>query len=141
MNDSEIISSRIFKFPRQAVFDAFRDPEQVKHWWGPDGFTNTIHELNLRVGGKYRLTMHGPDGKNYENCSRFVEVEIPKRLVFQRETVPLFKMTMIFEEENGGTKLMWNALFEKTLDPKFREFITQANQQNFDRLEKHLSNR
>lgn len=33
----------------------------LKNWWGPDGFTNTFHEFNLRPNGKWILTMHGPE--------------------------------------------------------------------------------
>lgn len=142
-NENELLSSRVFQYPRAVVFDAYADKEKVKHWWGPDGFTNTIHELDLRVGGKYKLTMHGSDGKNYENCSHFEIVDIPKKLVLQRETVPLFNMTMTFEEVDGGagTKLTWHTVFPKPIDPKFREFITAANQQNYNRLEAFLKNR
>ena len=49
--------------PRETVFDAMTDPKQVVQWWGPRGFTTTIREMDVRVGGVWSHTMHGPDGK------------------------------------------------------------------------------
>src|SRR4051794_31064000 len=82
-SDREIVSTRTFAAPRQRVFEAFADPQQLARWWGPKGFTNTIQELDLRPGGVWRLTMHGPNGANYANESRFTEVVRPERIVFQ----------------------------------------------------------
>ena len=56
------------------VFAAMSDPERVARWWGPDGFTNTIHRFDFRPGGTWLLTMHGPDGKDYPNESRFTRL-------------------------------------------------------------------
>jgi uncharacterized protein YndB with AHSA1/START domain len=52
-------------------------------WWGPRGFTTTIHEMDVRVGGVMRHTMHGPDGTDYPNKSQFVEVVKPERIVYK----------------------------------------------------------
>ena len=56
------------------VFAAMSDPARVARWWGPDGFKNTIHQFDFRPGGSWLLTMHGPDGKDYPNESRFTRV-------------------------------------------------------------------
>ena len=60
----EIVSIRVFDFPRELVFNAWTDPEHLVHWWGPKGFTNTFHEFDLRPGGIWRFVMHGPDGRD-----------------------------------------------------------------------------
>src|SRR6187399_1848131 len=98
--DREIVSTRVVAAPPDDVFAAFADPIRLARWWGPSGFSNTIHELDLRPGGRWRLTMHGPDGTGYENESHFVEVERPRRIVFRHER-PMhgFLMTMTFVEE------------------------------------------
>lgn len=49
------------------IFAAMSDASRIAKWWGPEGFTNTIHEFEFRPGGKWLLTMHGPDGTNYPN--------------------------------------------------------------------------
>lgn len=58
-----------------------QDPDRVARWWGPTGFTNTIQQYDFEPGGRWLLTMHGPDGTNYPNESRFT------RLVPWRSTV------------------------------------------------------
>ena len=85
--------------------------------------------------------MHGPDGANYDNESRFLEVVRPARIVFQHEEpVHGFRMTMTFAERGGGTMLTWRMLFETTDETaKVRPFILLANEQNFDRLAAHLA--
>lgn len=60
-NEFEIYSSRELDAPVEVVYKAFADPFYLKNWWGPEGFTNTIHEFDLRTNGKWLLTMHGPD--------------------------------------------------------------------------------
>lgn len=65
--DREIATTRIFDAPRKLVWKAWTDPNHVAHWWGPNGFTNTIHEMNVAPGGVWRFMMHGPDGTDWPN--------------------------------------------------------------------------
>ena len=134
----EIVSSRLFDAPRAAVFEAFEDPAQLRTWWGPQGFTSTIHAFDFRPGGEWKLTMHGPDGTNYDNQSRFVEIEKPARVVFEHlSPVHWFVMTMTFADAPAGnTALTWRMVFEATPEnEKLTAFLRGANEQNFDRLE------
>jgi uncharacterized protein YndB with AHSA1/START domain len=137
----DIVSTRVFNAPRERVFAAFSDPEQLKQWWGPNGFTNTIQEFDLRVGGKWRLVMHGPNGADYHNESVFVEVAAPERVAFDHiEPIHRFRMTMDFTDEGGKTRLTWRMRFESAEEAeKLRGFIAPANEQNFDRLAAHLA--
>ena len=80
--DREIIATRVFDAPRELVFKMWTDPKHVGRWWGPRGFTTTIHEMDVKPGGIWRLTMHGPDGRDYKNKVVFLEVEEPERLVY-----------------------------------------------------------
>ncbi|RZJ52231.1 MAG: ATPase, partial [Flavobacterium sp.] len=59
--ESEIVTSRILNFPQEIVFEAWKNPEHLKNWWGPNGFTNTFYEFDFREGGKWTFTMHGPE--------------------------------------------------------------------------------
>jgi uncharacterized protein YndB with AHSA1/START domain len=134
----DIVSCRRLPFPREAVFDAFRDPVRLAQWWGPAGFTSTIHEFNLRPGGRFRLTLHGPDGTDYENDKEFLEVTAPERVVFRHvQPIHSFTMAMTWQEETGGTRLTWVMSFESVSD-EVLDFIAKANEENFDRLEAHL---
>jgi uncharacterized protein YndB with AHSA1/START domain len=134
--DREIVSTRVFAAPRDAVFRAFRDPDLLARWWGPAGFTNTIHEFDLRPGGSWRFVMHGPDGTDYPNVSHFVEVVPDERIVFDHDKpIHVFRMTMTFADVPGGTRLTWRMRFESADEhEKMKGFIPQANEQNFDRL-------
>jgi uncharacterized protein YndB with AHSA1/START domain len=122
------------------VFNAFADPARLPRWWGPKGFTNTIHQFDLKPGGRCRLTMHGPNGVDYHNEKEFTEVVKPERIVFQHlEPMHHFQMTMLFAEEGGKTRLTWRMLFESAAEAtRLRSFISEANEQNFDRLAAHL---
>jgi uncharacterized protein YndB with AHSA1/START domain len=136
----EIVSTRVLGAPRDVVFEAFSDPDRLVQWWGPAGFTNTFSEFDLRPGGAWRFVMHGPDGTVYELAKDFVEVVRPERIVLQHlQPMHRFRMTMIFTEQSSGTELTWRMLFEATEDPRALErFIVEANEQNFDRLERYL---
>lgn len=68
---------RTIDAPRDLVFDAWTDPAHVGQWWGPDGFTTTTHEIDIRPGGVWRFTMHGPDGVDYPNEIAFEEIVPP----------------------------------------------------------------
>ena len=69
---NEIRITRIYDAPLKAVWDAWTDPEQVAQWWGPRGFTITTHSKDLRPGGNWNYTMHGPDGVDYPNKTQYL---------------------------------------------------------------------
>ena len=50
------------------------DPDHVAQWFGPDGFTTTVQEMDVRPGGVWRFIMHGPDGIDYDNRVDYIEV-------------------------------------------------------------------
>ncbi len=140
-SDREIVTTRVLQAPRELVFRAFSDPDQLAQWWGPKGFTNTFHEFDMRPGGIWRFVMHGPNGVDYQNESVFVEVVKPERIVFQHlKPMHRFHMTMIFDEQAGKTLLTWRMFFESKAEcDKVKTFAVEANEQNFDRLEAQLA--
>lgn len=141
-SDKEIFSSRILNCPVQVVYEAFANPNHLKHWWGPEGFTNTFHEFDLRPGGKWILTMHGPDIGNYENSSVFTNV-VPFELVsWKRNSKPLFDMEIAFEKlDDENTLISFRMIFESKEEcEKIRKFAEPKNEENFDRLERELVN-
>lgn len=132
-------SRRLFKAPRERVFDAFENPEELKLWWGPKDFRNTIHAFDFRAGGSWRFTMHGPDGADYPNGKEFLEVAKPERIVFlHMAPMHLFHMAMSYEDQGGNTLLTWRMRFRNPADEGFAGFIAAKNEENFDRLEAHL---
>jgi len=63
------------------VWKAWTDPELVKHWWEPKGFTAPVCKIDLCVGGKFLYCMRSPDGKDYWNTGVYREIVEPKRIV------------------------------------------------------------
>jgi uncharacterized protein YndB with AHSA1/START domain len=114
--DVEISLERIFDAPRELVFKAWTDPSHLARWWGPQGFTNPVCELDLRPGGRIRIDMTGPDGAVYPMTGTFHEVTPPERLVFTAvaedlDGNPLLESltTVIFVEQGSKTKLIVQA--------------------------------
>lgn len=71
LNSSNVISiNRVYDAPLLAVWEAWALSEKVSQWWGPRGFSLTHHDRNLKSGGHWHYTMHGPDGTDYENTDR-----------------------------------------------------------------------
>ena len=99
--------------PIELVWEVWTNPEHIAQWWGPKGFTNTIHKMDVTAGGAWRLTMHGPDGKNYLNRSEFTEIVPFKKIVFQHYN-PNYLATVFFEPHKKKTLMDWSALFETT---------------------------
>jgi uncharacterized protein YndB with AHSA1/START domain len=110
--DREITAMRIFNAPRELVFKLWTDPEHIVHWWGPAGFKNTIFEMDVRPGGRWRHIMHGPDGVDYKNESIYREVVEPERLVYEHLSGPAFVSTVTFEDQGNKTKVSVQMLFE-----------------------------
>ncbi len=138
--DREIVTTRVLDAPRELVFKAWTDPDQLVQWWGPKGFTNTFHEFDMRPGGIWRFVMHGPNGVDYQNKSVFVEVVNPKRIVFDHVSGPRFQVVATFAEQAGKTKLTFRMRFESAAEcDKVKAFAVEGNEQNFDRLEAQLA--
>lgn len=141
---NELKLIRIFNAPVSVVWDAWNDLEQVSKWWGPRGFTITTHSKDLRVGGTWNYTMHGPDGVEYKNITKYLEVEEHKKLVYDHggndESRPLFRVTVLFSETNGKTKMdMTMTLPTPEAAEQTRGFIKKAGgESTWDRLAEYL---
>ena len=139
--DRELISSRVFDYPREVVFRAVTDPNVLAKWWGPAGFTNIFEICEPRPGGAWRFVMQGPDGTRYPNESEFVEVVPPERIVLVHlRPMHRFVLTMTFADEAGQTRLTWHMLFDSAEEvERIRPYVPAANEQNFDRLQEQLA--
>jgi uncharacterized protein YndB with AHSA1/START domain len=80
--EGSVVITRVFDAPRALVWQAWTDPAMLARWFGPRGFTSSVPEFDLRVGGALRIVMHGPDGNDYPMQGVFREVAPPARLVF-----------------------------------------------------------
>jgi uncharacterized protein YndB with AHSA1/START domain len=78
----ELRLERTLPAPREVVWRALTDPEELAKWWGPKGFTAPSVDFDLRVGGSYRIAMQPPDGDSFHLSGEFKEVEPPARLAY-----------------------------------------------------------
>lgn len=141
---NEIYIVRVYDAPVKAVWDAWADPAQAAKWWGPRGFTITTHSKDLRPGGHWSYTMHGPDGVNYENKTLYHEVETYSKMVYDHggndDRPPLFRVTVTFKENKGRTTMeMTMALDTAEAAEQTKKFIKQASgNSTWDRLAEFL---
>lgn len=80
-SDREIVMTRVFDAPRQRVFDAWTKPELLRRWFGSDGWSVSVAEIDLRPGGSYRYVMHHTDGRQIVLRGEYRDVVPPERLV------------------------------------------------------------
>lgn len=143
-SSNEIHITRVYDAPVELVWEAWTDPEQVAQWWGPRGFTLTTHGKDLRPGGIWHYTMHGPDGVDYPNKTLYLEVEQHKKLVYDHgandERAPLFRVTVLFSSSGGQTTMdMTMTLPTPEEAAATRRFIKQAGgNATWDRLAEYL---
>lgn len=120
---------------------AWTNPEKIIHWWGPAGFTSTIHEMDLKEGGEWKLTLHGPDGTNYPNRSIYKEIIPHKKIVFEHFN-PHFITIVLFESKGEETQVNWTMLFDSA---EMYDTLVKAHKagegqkQNIEKLEKYLT--
>ena len=141
--DRELLLSRILNAPISLVWEVWTHPEHIVNWWGPNGFTNTIHVMDLKTGGEWNLVMHGPDGTDYKNRSIFKEIIPLKRIVYEHVTSPKFVATIEFEEQGDKTAITWHMLFETA--EQFIQVVKtfkadEGLKQNLEKLEVYLAN-
>jgi uncharacterized protein YndB with AHSA1/START domain len=89
--DREVLLTRVFDAPRAEVFRAWTDPDQVAAWFGPDAFDTPREKvrIDLRVGGRYELTMVRPDtGAEFPIGYEIVELVEPELLVLRSDPMP-----------------------------------------------------
>jgi len=144
-NKSAVIHlTRVYDAPLPAVWEAWTIPEEVAQWWGPRGFTITTHSHDLRTGGHWHYTMHGPDGTDYENTTQYLEVVPGERMVYDhgghRDRPPLFRVHAMFTERSGRTQLDMTMTFATPeVAEQTRGFIRKAGgESTWDRLAEYL---
>jgi uncharacterized protein YndB with AHSA1/START domain len=103
---------RTFDAPAEDVFDAWTSPEVMRRWFhvGPD-WENPEVEVDLRVGGKWRVVMRGPDGDQAELSGEYTEIERPRRLAmtcaFSDDPTDAEQLLEVsFSEADGSTTVV-----------------------------------
>ena len=113
MSDDVVRVTRVIDAPREEVFRAWTEPDQIRQWWGPGEFTCPEAEVDLRPGGRYRLAMQPTAGEPFIVGGTYREVEPPVRLVYtwRWESGPAADgseslVTVDFHAREGKTELI-----------------------------------
>jgi len=124
----ELTLTRVFDSPRELVFKAWTDPKHFAKWWGPDGFTNPVVELDVRPGGTIRVCMRSPQGQDFWMPGVFREVVPPERLVFTAMVGDAANPhledvnTVTFTDQGGKTKVTLHTRVVK-VTPEGQQFL------------------
>lgn len=145
-SDREIVITREIAAPRELVFEAFTDAKHISNWWGPNGFSTTTHEKDVRPGGVWRFIMHGPDGTDHVNRIRYTEVVRPERLVYDHDddgigVHPPFKASVTFVARGERTVVTLRLIVATPeIREQFRKFgAVEGGEQTLERLEAFLA--
>jgi len=118
----DLVFEKIFDAPRDLVWKVMTDPDRVTNWWGPEGYTTTVVEMDVRPGGRWRWINHTTGGEDAAFKGEYLEVVPPERIV-QTEIfdVPGFDdraaiNTLTLEDLGGKTKLVARSTFPSVED-------------------------
>jgi uncharacterized protein YndB with AHSA1/START domain len=126
--ERELVVTRIIDAPRDLVFKAWTEPEQVARWWGPHGFVTTHCDMDIRPGGAFRCCMRSPGGTDHWKRGVYREIVEPQRIVF----------TFAWEDTDGnsGHELLTTVTFED-LGAQTRLTLHQATFETVERRDDH----
>jgi uncharacterized protein YndB with AHSA1/START domain len=150
----ELVIERTVKAAPERVFDAFTDPDELTKWWWPNGFTCPAAEVDLRVGGTYRLAMEWPDfipadaQFSHHMGGEYYEIEHPHRLVMSGRAVndeqgELFAtlIEVTFEARDEGTALTIRQMYFEPMPPaQAMAGAEQGWSEQLGKLERLLAN-
>jgi uncharacterized protein YndB with AHSA1/START domain len=150
-SENTLVITRLFDAPRELVWKAWTNPENVMRWWGPRNFTSPTCKVDLRVGGKYLFSMRSPEGQNYWTTGIYQEIVPMERLVYtdsfadeQGNVVPAThygmssdfpqeaQVTVRFEDHDGKTRMTLTQVGVPT-DENY-EYTKAGWNESFDKL-------
>lgn len=147
--DREIVLARVIDAPREGVFDAWIDPEQLTAWFGPSSFTIRTHEIDVRAGGRWRFDMVGPNGIVYDNRMTFLRIERPRLIEVDHgsdkdDDPGKFRMLVTFDVQADGKTVLTLRQMHPTRDRREAGIgfgAVEFGYQTLDKLADHLAAR
>jgi uncharacterized protein YndB with AHSA1/START domain len=142
--DREIVVTRLFDAPRRMIYDAWTKPELLKRWFGPRGWSLAVCEIDLKVGGKWRFVLSGPDGKEMgmggvyrEHASPEGDVHTESFDDYPGESL----VTGVLTEHNGKTTMTATILYpsREVRDAVIKSGIEHGAAETYDKLAEMLA--
>jgi uncharacterized protein YndB with AHSA1/START domain len=116
----EVTVTRVFDAPRELLYKVFTDPKHKAIWWRCNTVTNTSIQMDVRLGGAWRIIQKGEDGKEFAFHGKYLEVIPPEKIVntSEFEDMPghIITETTTFIEQEGKTKLTITSHFQSIED-------------------------
>jgi uncharacterized protein YndB with AHSA1/START domain len=144
--DREIVLVRVFDAAREAVFAAWTDADAFCQWFGPDGFTCTVREMDVRPGGRARFDMTSGEGTVFTNRFDYLEVVAGERIVFDHgsdadDDPARFRVTITIDEQAGGKTVLTLRQLHPTVEQRAAAIgfgAVELGLQTMDKLARHL---
>jgi uncharacterized protein YndB with AHSA1/START domain len=144
--DREIVLVRVLDAPRDAVFAAWTDADEFCQWFGPEGFTCTVREMDVRPGGRACFDMVSGDGTLFTSRFDYLEIVPSERLILDHgsdidEDPARFRVTITLDEQgNGKTVLTLRQLHPTAVHRKagIGFGAVELGLQTMDKLARHL---
>jgi uncharacterized protein YndB with AHSA1/START domain len=144
--DREIVLVRVLAATRDAVFAAWTDGDAFCQWFGPEGFTCVVREMDVRVGGRARFDMTSPDGTVYTNRLDYLEIVPVERLVMDHgsdidDDPARFRVTITLDEQGDGKTVLTLRQLHPTAERRHAAIdfgAVELGLQTMDKLARHL---
>lgn len=144
--DREIVLVRVLDATRQAVFDAWTDAGAFCQWFGPDGFTCTVREMDVRPGGRACFDMVSGDGTVFTNRFDYLEVVPVERLVLDHgsdadDDPARFRVTIVLDEQADGKTVLTLRQLHPTVEQRDATIgfgAVELGLQTMQKLARHL---
>ena len=133
--------TRVFDARRELVWDTFTKAEHIARWWGPRRYANTVHEFDVRPGGKWRISQ--TDGRRtFVFFGEYRDVVKPSRLrrTFCFGDFPPIEELYEFHDEGGKTRLVCVQTFANVAgrDTMAKSGAEEGGRESFERLDELL---
>jgi uncharacterized protein YndB with AHSA1/START domain len=131
---------RVIRATADRVFEAWTQPSQLRQWWGPRDVTCTEAQIDLRVGGRYRIGNQYPDGKIVWIVGEFEVIKPARELVYtwrlESDSQPPERVHVRFEPRDDGTEVI--VVHERIPDPSVRDRHREGWHGCLEGLAEHL---
>ena len=144
--DREIVLVRVLDAAREAVFAAWTDADAFGQWFGPDGFTCTIREMDVRPGGRARFDMTSGEGTLFTNRFDYLEVVPSRKLVMDHgsdvdDAPGRFRVTITLDEQADGKTVLTLRQLHPTVEQRHAAIgfgAVELGLQTMRKLARHL---
>ena len=147
---TELVMERFFNAPAELLYTMYTEPQHVKNWWGPNGWTTENYKMDVRPGGIWHYCMRSEDGQEAWGKALYEKVEKPHLLTYtdtfsdeegnDAEGFPAMKIIDEFVEEENGTRIISRTVFasEEDLHKVTDMGAVEGMTETFDRLEHYI---